>query len=70
MIGSSGKHVRRRVVIVGTNFAGLTTAQHLGREHAVTVIDRTAAFEWLPYSGRPGVLQQPMRVASTVRGGV
>jgi NADH dehydrogenase FAD-containing subunit len=48
MIGSGGKTVRHRVVIVGANFAGLTAAQHLGREHGVTVIDRAAAFEWLP----------------------
>jgi NADH dehydrogenase FAD-containing subunit len=40
--------VRRRIVIVGANFAGLTAAQHLGREHAVTVIDSSSSFEWLP----------------------
>jgi NADH dehydrogenase len=44
---SSGKS-RPRVVIVGANFAGLAAAQHLGREYAVTVIDRSPWFEWLP----------------------
>jgi NADH dehydrogenase len=39
---------RHRIVIVGANFAGLTAAQHLGREHAVTVIDASSSFEWLP----------------------
>jgi NADH dehydrogenase FAD-containing subunit len=39
---------RRRIVIVGGNFAGLSAAQHLGREHAVTIIDRSSSFEWLP----------------------
>lgn len=39
---------RPKVAIVGANFAGLTAAQHLGREYAVTVIDRSPWFEWLP----------------------
>jgi NADH dehydrogenase FAD-containing subunit len=39
---------RPRIAIVGANFAGLTAAQNLGREYAVTVFDRSAAFEWLP----------------------
>ena len=39
---------RPRIVIVGANFAGLAAAQHLGREYAVTVIDRSPWFEWLP----------------------
>jgi NADH dehydrogenase len=39
---------RPRVVIVGANFAGLAAAQHLGREYAVTVVDRSPWFEWLP----------------------
>jgi NADH dehydrogenase FAD-containing subunit len=39
---------RPRIAIVGANFAGLTAAQHLGRDCAVTVFDRAAAFEWLP----------------------
>lgn len=57
LLGSSGEHVRHRVLIVGANFAGLTAAQHLGREHAVTVIDRAAAFDWLPniHERLPGV---------------
>ena len=37
-----------RIAIVGANFAGLTAAQNLSREYAVTVFDRSAAFEWLP----------------------
>ena len=39
---------RPRVAIVGANFAGLGAARHFGREYAVTVFDRSAAFEWLP----------------------
>lgn len=39
---------RPRIVIVGANFAGIAAAQHLGREFAVTVIDRSPWFEWLP----------------------
>ena len=37
-----------QVVIVGANFAGLTAAQHLSAAHAVTVIDSSPWFEWLP----------------------
>jgi NADH dehydrogenase FAD-containing subunit len=48
LLTSNGQNPRPRIVIVGGNFAGLSAAQHLGREHAVTVIDRSAAFEWLP----------------------
>ena len=40
--------MKQRIVIVGANFAGLAAAQQLGREHAVTVIDRSRWFEWLP----------------------
>ena len=47
-LAQTRRHPRRRIVIVGANFAGLTAAQHLGREHAVTVIDRSPWFEWLP----------------------
>jgi NADH dehydrogenase len=36
------------VVIVGANFAGLAAAQHLDGRYAVTVIDRSPWFEWLP----------------------
>jgi len=43
----SGKS-RPRVVIVGANFAGLAAAQHLDGRYAVTVIDRSPWFEWLP----------------------
>lgn len=42
------RNPRRRIVIVGANFGGVTAAQHLGREHAVTVIDGSSSFEWLP----------------------
>jgi NADH dehydrogenase len=59
---------RPRVAIVGGNFAGLSAAQHLGREYAVTVFDRSATFEWLPgihelLSGvkRPADLRLPRR---------
>jgi len=44
---SSGKS-RPRVVIVGANFGGLAAAQHLDGRYAVTVIDRSPWFEWLP----------------------
>jgi len=40
--------VKQRIVIVGANFAGLAAAQHLGSEFAVTVIDGSRWFEWLP----------------------
>ena len=39
---------RRRVAIVGGNFAGLSAAVNLSRHHAVTVIDPSKHFEWLP----------------------
>ena len=39
---------RPRVVIVGANFAGIAAAQHLAGRYAVTVIDRSPWFEWLP----------------------
>jgi NADH dehydrogenase len=39
---------RKRIAIVGGNFAGLTTAIKLSRRHAVTVIDPTRHFEWVP----------------------
>jgi len=41
-------HSRPRIVIVGGNFGGLTAARHLDRRYAVTVIDRSPSFEWLP----------------------
>jgi len=59
---------RPAVAIVGANFAGLTAARHLGREYAVTVIDRSPWFESLPnihelLSGvkRPADLRMPRR---------
>lgn len=39
---------RPEVVIVGGGFAGLVAAQRLGSRHAVTLIDRTPDFEFLP----------------------
>ena len=39
---------RKRIVIVGGNFAGLTAAIKLSRRYAVTVIDPSKHFEWLP----------------------
>jgi NADH dehydrogenase FAD-containing subunit len=45
---STARNLHRQIVIVGANFAGLTAAQHLSREHAATVIDSSASFEWLP----------------------
>ena len=42
------RRLRPRIVVVGANFAGLAAAQHLGRQYAVTVIDRSPWFEWLP----------------------
>ena len=39
---------RKRIAIVGGNFAGLTAAIKLSRRYAVTVIDPTKHFEWVP----------------------
>ena len=39
---------RKRIAIVGGNFAGLTTAIKLSRRHEVTLIDPSEHFEWLP----------------------
>jgi len=39
---------RRRIAIVGGNFAGLTAAIKLSRRYAVTVIDANKHFEWMP----------------------
>jgi NADH dehydrogenase len=39
---------RKRIVIVGGNFAGLTAAIKLSRRYAVTVIDPSRHFEWAP----------------------
>lgn len=38
----------KRIAIVGGNFAGLTAAIRLSRRHAVTVIDPSRHFEWMP----------------------
>ena len=39
---------RKRIAIVGGSFAGLTAAIKLSRRYAVTVIDPTKHFEWVP----------------------
>ena len=39
---------RKRIVIVGGNFAGLTAAIKLSPRHAVTLINPTEHFEWMP----------------------
>ena len=39
---------RKRIIIVGGNFAGLTAATKLSQRHAVTLIDPGEHFEWLP----------------------
>ncbi len=39
---------RKHIAIVGGNFAGLTAAIKLSRRHAVTVIDPSSHFEWMP----------------------
>jgi NADH dehydrogenase len=39
---------RKRIVIVGANFGGLTAAIKLSRRHRVTVIDPSPHFEWVP----------------------
>jgi NADH dehydrogenase len=38
----------KRIAIVGGNFAGLTAAIKLSRRQAVTVIDPSRHFEWMP----------------------
>lgn len=39
---------RPRIAIIGGNFAGLTAAAALSPRHAVTVIDPSRHFEWVP----------------------
>lgn len=59
---------RPRIVIVGAGFAGLAAARGLDHRYAVTVVDRSESFEWLPnihqlLSGakRPKDLRLPIR---------
>jgi len=42
------KQARQHIVIIGGNFAGLTAAVKLSKGHAVTVIDPSPHFEWMP----------------------
>ena len=37
-----------RIVVIGANFAGLTTAINLSRDFSVNVIDCRPQFEFLP----------------------
>lgn len=39
---------RKRVLIVGGNFAGLCAASRLSRRYAVTLVDPLEDFEWIP----------------------
>ena len=39
---------RKKVVIIGANFAGLSCAMNMSSRYAVTVIDASACFEFLP----------------------
>ena len=39
---------RKKVVIIGANFAGLSCAMNFSSQYAVTVIDSSAYFEFLP----------------------
>ena len=39
---------RKRIAIVGGNFGGLTATIKMSRRHAVTVIDQSRHFEWVP----------------------
>ena len=57
---------RKKVVIIGANFAGLSCAMNMSSRYAVTVIDASACFEFLPnihelLSGvkRAGLLRLP-----------
>ena len=40
---------RHHIAIIGANFAGLTAATALSTRHAVTVIDPSRHFEWVPH---------------------
>ena len=39
---------RQQIAIIGGNFAGLTAAIKLSKQHAVTLIDPSPHFEWMP----------------------
>jgi NADH dehydrogenase len=39
---------RQNIVIIGANFAGIACARNLSSQYAVTVIDSSASFEFLP----------------------
>tara|TARA_R110000772_G_scaffold48088_1_gene109648 strand:+ start:31389 stop:32612 length:1224 start_codon:yes stop_codon:yes gene_type:complete len=39
---------RKKIVILGANFAGIACARRLSKHHEVTVIDASACFEFLP----------------------
>lgn len=45
---AQSRESRPRIAIVGANFAGLAAARAFGRDYAVTVIDSSPWFEWLP----------------------
>ena len=42
------KPQQHHIAVIGGNFAGLTAAIKLSKRHAVTVIDPSAHFEWMP----------------------
>ncbi len=73
---SEKKRDRSRVLILGGGFAGLAAARTLGADrHEVTLVDRRAAFEWLPnihelLSGvkSPEALRLPLRPLMDVLG--
>ncbi len=44
----SSSDSRKRVVIIGANFAGITAAMHLPLDYKVTVLDPSPWFEFLP----------------------
>jgi len=48
MIAPTARTSRPRVVVVGASYAGLMAARALGRASDVTVVDRSASFEWKP----------------------
>ncbi len=48
MSSRSKSRERPGVLIVGAGFAGLSAARSLARDYAVTVVDQSPWFEWLP----------------------